>query len=224
VTLRTSSAVSLLTLALFCTGCSSEPTAAAGAHAIPGVTLRTGTDAGGMADLQASDEWNKPSCRWLETGVWVLAYRQETAIYEAARDLGYIEMSQAGTANRIGTPEPAWKVSLTDAGKAESEKCGSGSSRSEVFGVPVSQRRFISGKRIKEPDMYNPDRTVFEVEFEWVPTAAGDRVKYVLTDKMSVQQGVASANVSLKYGERVTSKGGNGWWVEQIHDISGARR
>ena len=36
----------------------------------------------------------------------------------AARNLGYAEVEQVGTGNRIGTPQPAWKVALTDAGKA----------------------------------------------------------------------------------------------------------
>jgi hypothetical protein len=180
--------------------------------------LKAGTADGAMADLQASPQWTKPRCRWLETGTWILAYRQETALYEAARDLGYIELAPVGTANRTGTPETAWKVTLTEAGKAQAAACGSGSSRPSVWGLPVSARRFIAGKRVKEPDMFNPDRTIFDVEFEWIPTAAGERVKHVLTDKMAVEQGLAHVQVSLKYGDRLITKGAHGWWVERMDD------
>ena len=107
---------------------------------------------------------------------------------------------------------------MTDAGKAASATCGSGSSKPTVFGVPVSQRRFISAKRTAEPDMYNSNRTIFDVEFEWVPTAAGDRVKHVLTSHMSVEQGLATARVVMLYGNGVTNKGPNGWAVQAIQD------
>ena len=185
--------------------------------------LATGTDAGAIADLQASTEWTRPRCRWLETGAHLLFYPQDTAVLLAARDLGHAEVEQIGTGNRIGVAEPAWKVKLTDAGKAESARCGSGSSKPSVFGVPVSGRRFISGKRTLEPDMYNPNRTMFDVEFEWVPTAAGDRVKNVLTSHMTVEQGLATARVAMLYGDRAINKGSNGWRVQAIHDTRTTR-
>ena len=171
-----------------------------------------------MADLQASPQWTEPRCRWLETGAHMLFYPQDTAVLMAARDLGYAEVEQVGTGNRIGTVEPAWSVRLTESGKAESAKCGKGSSRETVFGVPVSQRRFISGKRTSEPDMYNSNRTLFEIDFEWVPTPAGDRVKDVLTSHMAVEQGLAKAQVSMLYSERLIGKGSNGWAVQAIGD------
>jgi hypothetical protein len=205
-----------LMLALFCTACGADSPSKAASAAPPG--LKAGTTEGAMADLQASPQWTKPRCRWLETGTWILAYRQETALYEAARDLGYVELESVGTANRIGTPETAWKVKLTDAGKAQAAACGSGSSNPSVWGLPVSARRFIAGTRIKEPDVFNPDSTVFDVEFEWVPTAAGERVKHVLTDKMAVEQGLAHVQVTLKYGDRLTTKGAHGWWVARMDD------
>jgi hypothetical protein len=180
--------------------------------------LSTGTDEGAMADLQASPEWVKPRCRWLETGAHRLFYPQDTAVLMAARDLGYADVQEVGTGNRTGTPEPAWGVALTEAGRAESAKCGEGSSRAEVFGVPVSARRFLSGKRTGAPDMYNPNRTMFEVEFEWTPTAAGNQVKYVLTNHMTVEQGLATARVAMLYGPRAANKGSNGWTVQAIHD------
>jgi hypothetical protein len=204
-------------LAVVSAGCGSEPAAAAtGAARLP--TATTGSDAGAMADLQDSARWAAPRCRWLETGAHVLAYPQDTAVLEAARDLGFVEMEQVGTGNRTGRVEPAWKIALTAAGKAESAKCGRGSTRSTTFGMPVSQRRFISGKRTAEADKYNPNRTMFEVEFEWVPTAVGDRVKYVLTGNMAVEQGLARATVSMLHGERAVGKGPNGWTVQAIND------
>jgi hypothetical protein len=221
VTHRISSPVALLGIALVGTACSnSGPKAAAGPAerwTPPGIVFKSGTDESAMADLKVSPEWTLPSCRWLETGAWVLAWPQETAIYEAARDLGYIEMEQAGMGNRV-RPEPAWRIALTEAGKAESARCGRGSSKPEVFGMPVSERKLISGKRYGEPDAYNPDRTLFDVQFEWVPTPVGDRVKHVLTSHMTVQQGVTTAKVALRYGEHLVKKGGNRWWVEQIHE------
>ena len=207
-------ALTLVCLTITSAGCSSEP---ASATAGP-VKTATGTDAGAMADLQASPKWTQPNCRWLETGAHLLFYPQDTAVLMAARDLGYAEVEQVGTGNRTGTVEPAWSVRLTDAGKTESAKCGKGSSRETVFGVPVSQRRFISGRRTGEPDMYNSNRTLFEVEFEWVPTPAGDRVKHVLTSHMAVEQGLAKAQVSMLYGDRVINKGSNGWTVQAIGD------
>ena len=210
-----------LGLVLSCTGCGSEP-ASAGADAnapAPGMPkLHTGSDEGALSDLQASAQWKAPRCRWLETTAHNLFYPQDTAVLMAARDLGYAEVQQVGMGNRIGTPEPAWSVALTEAGKAESARCGRGSERSTVFGVPVSERRFISGKRIGEPDMYNNNRTMFEVAFEWTPTPAGDRVKNVLTSHMTVEQGLATAKVAMLYGPSVFNKLPNGWAVQAIHD------
>ena len=124
-------------------------------------------------------------------------------------------MEQVGTGNRIGTPQPAWKVALTDAGKAESARCGKGSDRREVFGVPVAERRFISGKRTGEPNKYYPDQAIFEVELEWVPTPAGNRVRHILTGNMTVEEGLATATVRMVYG-RSFDKGPNGWGVVSI--------
>ncbi len=123
---RPSSLVAVLGLALFFTGCGSEP-ASAGADASKMPKVGTGTDAGALADLQASAKWKEPRCRWLETSAHILFYPQDTEVLKAARDAGYADVEQVGTGNRIGTPEPAWSVALTEAGKAESVKCGKGS-------------------------------------------------------------------------------------------------
>jgi hypothetical protein len=66
--------------------------------------------------------------------------------------------------------------------------------------------------------MYNPGRTLFDVEFEWVPTPAGDRVKYALTSHMTVEQGLATAKVAMVYAPSGFSKGPNGWAVQAVHD------
>lgn len=209
--------VVLACLATVSAACGSEPAAAGSAEAgLPG--LMSGSDTGAMADLQESPKWAAPRCRWLETGAHILAYPQDTAVLEAGRDLGFIEMEQVGTGNRTGRVEPAWRIGLTDAGRTETAKCGRGSARPTTFGVPVATRRFMAGRRTGEPDMYNPSRTLFEVEFEWVPTAAGDRVKHVLTRHMAVEQGLAKATVVMLYGDRAVGKGANGWTVQAIED------
>ena len=197
-------------------GCDQTPGTSSNGSALPATS--TGTDDGAMTDLQASSAWAAPRCRWLETGAHLLFYPQDTAVLQAAAALGYVELEQVGTGNRIGVVEPAWRVALTEAGRTESAKCGRGSSRSTVFGVPVSERRFVSGRRVAGPDMYNPDQTAFEVQFEWVPTPAGERVKHVLTDKMTVEQGMATARVVMLHGNRAAGKGLNGWAVRAIHD------
>jgi hypothetical protein len=211
----------LIGMALLCTRCSTPPAPAAPGNASTAVPPVD--DTGAMADLQASEKWKTPSCRWLETGAWILAYRQETALYGAARDLGFIEMEQVGTGNRYGTPEPAWKIALTDAGRSESAKCGRGSTKPQVWGVPVSERRFVGGRRVGQ-DAYTPDRFTFEVEFDWVPTAVGERVRHVLTKQMTVQQGSFRTKVALRYSDRLIKRGSNGWWTEEIFDLAAVPR
>ena len=207
------SLVTLLGLALFCTGCGSEPAAAEAKWPTP----KTGTDEGAMADLQASAEWKQPRCRWLETSAHIEFYPNDAEVLMAARNLGYVEAEQVGMGTRHAKPQPAWRVALTDAGKAESARCGKGSDRREVFGVSVSERRFISGKRTGEPNKYYPDQAIFEVELEWVPTPAGDQVRHRLTGHMTVEEGLATARVTMAYG-RSFNKGPNGWGVVAIND------
>ncbi len=212
--LRTSSFVVLLGLAIAGAGCGSEPASAAATSA----AAPTGTDEGAMSDLQASAEWKKPRCRWLETSAHIEFYPNDAEVLLAARNLGYVESEQVGMGTRHAKPQPAWKVSLTEAGKAESARCGKGSDRREVFGVSVSERRFISGKRVGEPNKYYPDQATFDVSFEWTPTAAGDLVRNVLTGHMTVEQGLATARVTMTYGRSALNKGPNGWGVQAIND------
>jgi hypothetical protein len=176
-------------------------------------------DAGAMADLQASATWSAPRCRWLETGAWILAYPQDTALYRAAHDLGYIEMEEVGQGNRIGVPEPAWRIALTDEGRAEAAKCPA-SSKSTVWGVPVSYRRFTSGTHVGEDAGV---RTVYEVEYDWEPTAVGGKVKHVLTDKMTVEEGTYRTKVYMRKGRDLIAPGPNGWMVVAIDDFAAVR-
>ena len=210
--LRGSALATLLGLALFCTGCGSEPAAAEAKWPTP----KTGTDEGAMSDLQASAEWKEPRCRLLETSAHIEFYPHEAEVLMAARDLGYVDAEQVGMGHRHAKPQPAWRVAVTDAGKAESARCGDRlSDRRAVFGVPVSERRFISGRRTGEPNKYYPDQAIFEVELEWVPTPAGNRVRHILTGNMTVEEGLATATVRMVYG-RSYNKGPNGWGVVSI--------
>ena len=220
---RAIAVAALATLAVVSIGCGSEPAIeATGGARMP--KLVTGSDASAMADLQQSATWTTASCRWIDTGAHVLAWPQDTEVLKAARDLGFIEMEQIGTGNRIGTIEPAWRIAITEAGRTEAAKCAPGSSNSTGFAIPVSHRRFISGKRTKEPDMFNPNMTVFEVDFEWVPSGVGDRVRNVLTGRLAVNQGLAKAQVAMLYGERSGDAGTNGWRVKSMNDGSAGKR
>jgi hypothetical protein len=211
-----SSFVPLFGFALLCAACGADSSSEARAAGVP--ALKSGSDAGAMADLQASTKWAEPRCRWIETGAHVLAWPQDTEVMMAARDLGYLDMEEVGSGNRTGRREPAWRVQMTAAGRTEAAKCGKGSARSNVFGIPVSQRRFVSGTRTTEPTPYNPDQAMFDVEFEWAPTAAGDRVKSVLTGNMAVEQGPATARLTMSFGDRAAGRGANGWAVASIDD------
>ena len=200
----------LLGIALLVTGCGS--TSSSGGSAAGTAASSSDGDAGALAHLQTSEKWTAPRCRWLEHGTWILAYPQDTALYRAAADLGYITMEQVGEGNRIGVAEPAWRIALTDAGKDEAAKCPP-SSKSSVWGVPVSQRRFLSGKSLGKD--YG-QRTIFEVEFEWVPTDVGERVKGVLTDHMTVEEGQYTARAYM------TSSGQTRYW--EINDLDAKPR
>lgn len=175
------------------------------------------TDEGAMADLQASAVWREPRCRWLKSGTWIAAYPQERAVYQAAADLGLIEMREAGQINRTGNPEPAWNIKVTDAGKAEAATCSPATPPN--FGVPVSRRQFVSAKRL---EVNFAGDTPFEVEFIWVPTSVGDRVRHELTGNMAVEQGPAQARASMRRA-RVTTPGANGWAVLRLDDMPRAR-
>ena len=120
--------------------------------------------------------------------------------------------------NRIG-----WRVELTEAGKVESAKCGSSFLNQNSFGIPVSTRRFISAKQRPEPNQFTPNQAMFDVEFEWVPTTAGDRVKHALTSQRAIAQGLTTARVAMLYNLRGTPKGANGWTVQAIYDTDPPR-
>jgi len=167
-----------------------------------------------IVDLLASEQFSAPRCRWLKYGAWILAWPQETALYKAANELGYIEMEQAGTDNRIGTPEPAWKITITESGRAEIADCKVVNGDDD-WGVPVSRRKFISAKYVGD-DPGGSGNTTYEVEYEWVPTAVGERVKSVLEGNMAVEEGKYRAQVWLR-------KNPDKWYVDQLHDGAAER-
>jgi hypothetical protein len=171
-------------------------------------------EAEALADLQASPEWLKPRCRWLKTGAWILAFPQETAVYRAAYEAGFIEMTQVGEDNRIGTVEPAWKIALTESGKIESASCSTAAGQSG-FGVPVSRRRFVAAAA---PQKDLSGYSIFEVELTWVPTAVGESVRHVLMEHMSVEEGPSTARVTMARGPGILGTGANGWAVMRVDD------
>ena len=166
-----------------------------------------------MADLQASAEWTRARCRWLEASANKLYFPQDVEVMKTAADLGYAEVQQMESRGRT-----TWTVTPTEAGKVESAKCGPGNWKGNAFGVPVSVRRFTSANNRPEPNQFTPGQAMFDVEFEWVPTVAGERLKNVLTGQWTVEQGLAKTRVSMLYGIHSGTKGSNGWTVQAIYD------
>jgi|SRR5688572_5318845 len=212
----------VLLAALYLAGCNSAPSTLGGpvAGKVSSATADVRTpetrDAGAMEDLIASEKWTEPRCRWLKTGAWVLAWPQETALYRAAYDAGFIEMVEVGQGNRIGKPEPAWRITLTEKGKTETAECTTPGA--DNWGVPVSRRRLISGRYAGED--YG-GRTVFEVDFEWVPTPIGEQVKHELTRYMTVEEGTYRTRVYLYNSRGRIDRGKNGWSVDAIVEMDG---
>jgi hypothetical protein len=216
---RTSLITGLLSLTLLAAGCSSEPAAAGSAATATSAAGVVRDDAAALADLQASDKWTDPRCRWLESGAWVLASVQEEALYRAASLMGFIEMTQAGQAYHLNRQAPAWKITLTDAGKAEAGTC-SPTSKPTSWGVPVSKRQFTSGRFVEEQP---GGRMVYAVDFAWVPTSVGDQVVFALTGRLAVENGAYRTKVYLRKGRAVIAPSQHGWLVDAIDD-RGAER
>lgn len=208
-------------LPLLLLGCSSQPTTLGG----PVATTASGDDArdsGAMTDLAASPKWSQPSCRWLKHGAYVLAYPQETALYRAAYEVGYIDMQETGTTNRTGTPEPTWRIALTEQGKVVAAECPP-STKPEVWGVPVSRRQLIAGKFVAQAQGHG-QRTTYEVDYTWVPTEVGEKVRHELTGTMQVQEGRYRTKVYLKRGPDFTvNVGPNGWYVDAVDELGAER-
>jgi hypothetical protein len=173
-----------------------------------------GTDASAMADLQASAEWTRARCRWLEASANKFYFEQDVEVLKTAGDLGFAEVEQlADKRGRI-----TWRVTPTEAGRVESARCGPRGFHAAAFGVPVSVRRLISAKNRPEPNQFTPGQAMFDVEFEWVLTVAGERLKYLLTGQWAISQGLAKTRVSMLYGIKSDTKGRNGWTVQAIYD------
>ena len=213
---RASAHLSCLLMAAFAAACGSPDS---GASPDAEKTSAEARDAAAVAALVRSEKWSGPSCRWLKQGAWVLAYPQETALYRAAHQAGYIEMKEVGRDNRIGRPEPAWRIALTEAGKAEAVTCQPGSDP-DTWGVPVSRRELVSATYAGESPGYTA-RKVYEVEYRWVPTAVGEKVKRVLTGNMAVQEGTYRARVYLVNSPDAIDP--SGWYVDQVGELDGER-
>ena len=166
------------------------------------------------ADLMRSEKFKTPSCRWLKHGAWIAAWPSEAHLYKAAYEEGIIEMTEAGTENRIGTPEPAWRITITEEGKEQIAECKV-SRPGNDWGVPVSRRHFLSAKYAGEAGRYS-GLTFYDVEYEWVPTAVGARVKGLLTGPMAIQEGKYRARMTLR-------KTSNGWFLDQTNDLLAER-
>ncbi|GMV04566.1 MAG: hypothetical protein AMXMBFR53_08460 [Gemmatimonadota bacterium] len=149
----------------------------------------------------------------------MLAYRQETALLRAAAEFGYVRLEQVGWGNRTGTREPAWRVTLTEEGRAEAASC-SPTSKAHVWGIPVSRRELLAAS-FHGPDPMNDVRKIYEVEYRWVPTRVGDRVARALSGPMAVESGTYRTRVDLLNSPELIDP--SGWAVDQI-DVLGARR
>lgn len=176
-------------------------------------------DSAAVAALIASDRWSGPSCRWLEHGAWVLAYRSETALLRAAAQVGYIRMEQVGQGNRTGNPEPAWRITLTDAGRAAAATCPP-TSKPDVWGVPVSRRELVSASFVGSSAL-NDERMIYDVEYRWVPTRVGERVARALTGTMAVEAGTYRTRVYLLKSPELLDP--SGWAVDQIDELGAER-
>lgn len=206
------SAFVLLGCLLFLVGCRSAPAGNDDAgrprnQASASAESPAERDEAVRAVIEASAAWQRPSCRWLKHGAWVVAYPSESKLYHAARDMGFIELEEVGQANRHGVPEPAYRVKLTEAGAEESARCDAVSQR-DSWGIPVSERKLLSVAYKKE-GAYPSGLTLFEVEFEWQPTDVGEMVKYDLTGTQAVQEGRDDMLVNMRR-ER------NGWRLDAL--------
>lgn len=54
--------------------------------------------------------------------------------------------------------------------------------------ITVSRRRFISARYAGEAGNYS-GLTIYELEYDWVPTEVGERVKAHLTGTQQVEEG-----------------------------------
>ena len=213
-------ALFILGLGLLLGGCAPESSGEAPARSTAVAEQPAAVrDAGALAAIQASEKWKEPRCRWLRSGAWVAADAQDTALYRAAYDAGLIDMTEGSWDVSLGPGQQAWRIALRDAGKAEAARC-SPTSSPRAWGVPVSERVFRSGRYVgvdESPGVIN--RWIYEVEFEWVPTAVGERAKRELTDHRKVEEGTFRVRVYLRRAPGVAAPGANGWRVETIGDV-----
>lgn len=215
----------VLGVGLLLAGCNAAPESSDGPPASTTAVVEQADvrDAGALAAIQASEKWQEPRCRWLRSGAWVAADAQDTALYRAAHDEGYLDMTEGSWDPGLGQGQQAWRIALRDAGKAEAARCSRTSSPS-TWGIPVSERVFISGRYVgvdESPGVIH--RWIYEVDFEWVPTAVGRRVGHELTGHRAIEEGTFRARVYLRRGADLRSPGPNAWWVETIGDVEAVR-
>jgi hypothetical protein len=182
-------------LALACTSkpqAGSTPQAAASA----GSLTPEQRDAGARAAIEQADPFRLPHCRWLKTGAWIQPYAEERRIYQAAYEAGFIEMDSPGTFNRLGDPEDALNVKLTDRGREETAGCVA--SRPEDWGVPVGYRRIKSVTYGGESFPHSNSHR-FQVEYEWELTEVGEKLRPYLTRHMTIQTGPGTASVFMSF-------------------------
>lgn len=174
-------------------------------------------DRSAMAAIQKSEKFSGARCRWLKHGAHLLAWPSETHLLKAAAEEGIITMVEVGTGNRIGKPEPAWRITITESGKDAIADCKVTGGSGDDWGIPVSRRKLLNAKYVSEGPMYS-GVTIYEAEWQWEPTAVGEKVKHELTDHMKVEEGRYRGKVYLKYLSSTKQ-----WYVDQIEE-RGAER
>ena len=204
--------------------CGSSPATGdvAAAASGPANERRTGPadDAVAMRDLQASEKFSAPHCRWLESGAWVQGSPQEEALYTAAAQSQYIEMTQTGQQWYLNRADaPVFRVALTDRGRAASKTCGP-TSKAATWGVPVSERTFIAARFVEQMPS---NRTAYEVDYRWTPTAVGAQVLHVLTGHMAVQHGTFRTKVYMRKGRDHSVPTPTQWTVIAIEEREAQR-
>lgn len=207
-------------------GCGPEPESSGGPPASSTAAVEGPDpvrDAGALAAIQASEAWKAPRCRWLSSGAWVAADAQDTALYRAAYDAGLIDMTEGSWDPSLGPGQKAWRIALREAGKAESARC-SPTSSPRGWGVPVSERVFRSGQYVGVDGVPGAsNRWIYEVEFDWVPTAAGERARRDLSGHRALEEGTFSVRVYLRRDPTFIAAGGTEWRVQDIGDVEAVR-
>jgi hypothetical protein len=116
-------------------------------------------------------------------------------------------MESPGKFNRLGYPEDALNVKLTEKGKEDTAGCVG--SKPDSWGVPDGYRRIRNVTYRGES--YGSHR--FEVAYEWEVTEIGEKLRPHLTRHMTIQTGAGIATVFM-------TRSAGGWAFQTIgyHD------